>query len=109
MNTLDIFLDEKAKSLINSFSYCFKVPITIFSADFKDELVTGSYSVSGYCRLIWEHLHYKSHCRDLDLRRRSSNNAAPQFYVCHAGMVDVVVPIKLGDIEKSGGGGGYMP
>jgi AraC-like DNA-binding protein len=106
MNTIDLFLDEKVKSLIDSFSYCFKVPITIFSADLKDELVMGFYSMSGYCSLIWKHLHYESRCRELDLKMclRSLNNAVPQFYVCHAGMVDAAVPIKLENVEKDGRG-----
>jgi AraC-like DNA-binding protein/ligand-binding sensor protein len=107
MNTIDLFLDEKVKSLIDSFSYCFKVPITIFSADLKDELVMGFYSMSDYCSLIWKHLHYEGRCRELDLKMclRSLNNAAsraPQFYVCHAGMVDAAVPITLGNVEKDG-------
>jgi AraC-like DNA-binding protein/ligand-binding sensor protein len=100
MNTLDLFLDEKVKRLIDSFSYCFKLPITIFSADLKETLALGFYPMCSYCRLIQDQLHYKSRCRELDLKMglHFSNDAAsraPQFYVCYAGMVDATVPIKL--------------
>jgi AraC-like DNA-binding protein/ligand-binding sensor protein len=97
MNGIDLFLEEKVKNLIDSFSYCFKVRITIFSADLEQKLAVGFYPTCSYCRLIREKLGYKNRCLQLDRKMclRSLNSSGPLSYVCYAGLVDSVFPIKL--------------
>jgi ligand-binding sensor protein/AraC-like DNA-binding protein len=99
MDELDLFLEEKVKNLIDSFSYCFKVRITIFSVDLKKKLAVGFYPTCRYCGLIREQLHYKNRCLEQDLKMclRSEKYSAPLVYTCHAGMVDAVLPIKLNE------------
>jgi ligand-binding sensor protein len=109
MNRIDLFLDENVKHLIDSFSYCFNVRITIFSADLEEKLAVGFYPTCSYCELVREQLRLKGRCLEQDrkLCLRSLHSASPQFYGCHAGMVDAVIPIKLeewGDYEVGGGG-----
>jgi AraC-like DNA-binding protein/ligand-binding sensor protein len=104
MNEIDLFLEEKVKNLIDSFSYCFKVRITIFSADLKKKLAVGFYPTCSYCSLIREGLEYKNRCFQLDRKMclRSLNSSAPLSYVCHAGLVDSVFPIRLNETAVIG-------
>jgi AraC-like DNA-binding protein/ligand-binding sensor protein len=97
MNEIDLFLEEKVKNLIDSFSYCFKVRITIFSVDLQKKLAVGFYPTCSYCKLIREELGYKHRCLQLDRRMclRSLSNTAPLSYDCYAGLVDSAFPIKL--------------
>ncbi|MDR1175238.1 MAG: PocR ligand-binding domain-containing protein [Treponema sp.] len=96
MNEIDLFLEKKVKNLIDSFSYCFKVRITIFSVDLQEKLAVGFYPTCSYCKLIREELGYKNHClqQDRKMSLRSLNSHVPLSYVCHAGLVDSVFPIK---------------
>jgi AraC-like DNA-binding protein/ligand-binding sensor protein len=97
MNGIDLFLEEKVKNLIDSFSYCFKVRITIFSTDLQEEMAVGFYPTCTYCRLIREELKFKHHCLQQDrwMCLRSLNSPAPLSYICHAGLMDSAFPIKL--------------
>jgi ligand-binding sensor protein/AraC-like DNA-binding protein len=99
MKALDVFLEEKAKKLIISFSYCFKVCISIFSADIQKNMSLGFYPLCGYCRLIREKLHYDNRCRQMDRKMclRSTNSSVPLVYSCHAGLVDTAFPIRLNE------------
>jgi AraC-like DNA-binding protein/ligand-binding sensor protein len=105
MGRINVFLEDKVKDLIDSFSYCFKVGITFFSADLDERLVVGLYPMCSYCRLVRDTLHLKHRCQEQDRKMclRSLKSASPQFYVCHAGMVDAVFPIRLEEWEDKTG------
>ncbi|MDR1105025.1 MAG: PocR ligand-binding domain-containing protein [Treponema sp.] len=96
MNAIDVFLEEKVKSLIDSFSWCFKVHITIFSRDVQERLEPGL-PLCGYCKLVRETLRYDHRCvrMDQEMCFRSTNSPVPLVYPCHAGLVDAAFPIKL--------------
>jgi ligand-binding sensor protein/AraC-like DNA-binding protein len=97
MKAIDIFLEEKAKNLINSFCHCFKVCISIFSADVQENLTLGFAPLCRYCGLVREKLHYDHRCIQMDheMCLRSTNSLTPLVYPCHAGLVDAAFPIKL--------------
>ncbi|MDR0635834.1 MAG: PocR ligand-binding domain-containing protein [Treponema sp.] len=99
MKVLDVFLEEKAKKLISSFSHCFKVCISIFSADVQKNLTLGFNPLCNYCTLVRGKLHYDHCCIQMDheMCLRSTNSLVPLVYPCHAGLVDVAFPIKLND------------
>jgi AraC-like DNA-binding protein/ligand-binding sensor protein len=98
MNTLDIFFTEDVKKLINSFSYCFNVRITIFSTDMKKKLAVDFYDCKcDYCRHIGITLGLEHRCAALDreMCARSEQGSAPLVYTCHSGLVDAALPIRL--------------
>jgi ligand-binding sensor protein/AraC-like DNA-binding protein len=98
MNEIDVFLEEKVKNLIDSFSYCFKVHITIFSRDVQKKLAQGP-PLCYYCGLVREKLCYDHRCIQMDREMcfRSTNSSVPLVYLCHAGLVDAAFPIKLNE------------
>jgi len=57
----------------------------------------------GFCSLIQSTEEGMRRCQDCDRRAAevSLKEGRPMFYTCHAGLMDVVVPIKVGD-EKIG-------
>ena len=99
MKVIDVFLEEKAKKLISSFSHCFKLCISIFSADVQKNLNLGFYPLCNYCKLVREKLQYDHRCIRLDheMCLHSTNSLIPLVYPCHAGLVDVAFPIKLNE------------
>jgi ligand-binding sensor protein len=99
MKVIDVFLEEKVKKLITSFSHCFKVCISIFSADVQRNLTLGFYPICNYCKLVREKLHYDHRCirMDHEMCFRSTNSLAPLVYPCYAGLVDAAFPIKLNE------------
>jgi ligand-binding sensor protein/predicted DNA-binding transcriptional regulator AlpA len=98
MKEIDVFLEEKVKNLMASFSCCFKVHITIFSGDMRKKLVQGP-PLCGYCELVREKLRYEHRCIQLDREMcfRSTDSFIPLVYPCHAGLVDAAFPIKLNE------------
>jgi ligand-binding sensor protein len=66
MKVIDVFFEEKAKQLISSFCHCFKVCISIFSADVRRDLTMAFYPLCRYCKLIREELKYDQRCVRMD-------------------------------------------
>jgi AraC-like DNA-binding protein/ligand-binding sensor protein len=98
MRSLDLFFDDQVNSLMTSFSYCFKVHLTIFPLDLKHPLETGFYTTHcSYCKLIRDTLGYKGRCDHLDRKMctRSESSSTPLIYTCHAGLIDAVGSIRL--------------
>jgi AraC-like DNA-binding protein/ligand-binding sensor protein len=98
MKNLELFFDDKAKKLINSFSYCFNVRITIFSTDLHKKLAVDFYDRQcPYCRHIREDLGLEYRCdrQDREMCSLSERKSVPLVYVCHSGLVDAAIPIRL--------------
>ncbi|MDR0399958.1 MAG: PocR ligand-binding domain-containing protein [Treponema sp.] len=93
-----VVFDEEVQRLIDSFSYCFKVRVTIFSSG-GDNLVIGyPYGLSPYCLLIRESLGMEQACLKQNSQSfiRSRKLQRPLLYHCHAGLTEAVMPILSG-------------
>jgi AraC-like DNA-binding protein/ligand-binding sensor protein len=94
---LGLFFDEKVQQLIDSFAYCFKVKITIFSAR-MEELVVGLQNPgSSYCQLIQNKLRLRYRCchQDTKMCKLCCERDDLIIYECYAGPYEAVLPIKI--------------
>jgi len=94
---LRLFFDEEVQRLIDSFAYCFKVKITLFSARMEEMVVGLQNPGSAFCRLIQKKLRYRYRCcrQDKMMCERSGKKDGVIVYDCYAGLSEVVVPIKI--------------
>jgi AraC-like DNA-binding protein/ligand-binding sensor protein len=100
MRSLDLFFNDQVNGLMTSFSYCFKVHLTIFPLDLNRPLETGFYTTHcSYCKLVRDTLGYKDRCDRLGRKMctRSESSSAPLIYTCHAGLIDTAASIRLND------------
>lgn len=94
-----VIFDEEVQALIDSFSYCFKVRFTIFTAGGEDMLIGYPYGLTPYCRLIRETLGETKAClrQNSQSFARSGKLHRPLLYHCHAGVTEAVMPIISGE------------
>ena len=94
---LGLFFDEEVQRLINSFAYCFKVKITIFSARMEELIVGLQNPGSGFCQLIQKKLRMRYICcrQDKLMCERCEQKDEIIVYDCYAGLSEIVVPIKI--------------
>ncbi|MDR0759406.1 MAG: PocR ligand-binding domain-containing protein, partial [Treponema sp.] len=98
MKGLDLFFDDQVTKLLVSFSYCFKIRLTIFSFELDKAVCIGFYTGnSAYCRLVREQPGYLRHCENQDrtMCTRAEKSPSPLVYQCHAGLGEAVIPIRL--------------
>jgi AraC-like DNA-binding protein/ligand-binding sensor protein len=96
---LGLFFDAEVQNLIDSFAYCFKVKITIFSAN-MEELVVGLHNPgSRFCRMIQKQLRIRYRCcrQDKLMCERCRQKQDLLVYYCYAGLSEAVMPIKIGE------------
>jgi AraC-like DNA-binding protein len=101
MKDLELFFDDNVKKLMSGFSYCFNVRTTIFSTDLRKKLAVDYYDTHcPYCRHIRKDLGLEYRCdrQDREMCGRSVRSSAPLVYVCHSGLVDTAIPLKLGEV-----------
>jgi AraC-like DNA-binding protein/ligand-binding sensor protein len=94
---LGLFFDEEVQNLIDSFAYCFKVKITIFSAN-MEELVVGLHNPgSHFCQLIQKQMRIRYRCCQQDklMCERCRQKQDLLVYCCYAGLSEAVMPIKI--------------
>jgi len=94
---LGLFFDEEVQRLIDSFAYCFKVKITIFSARMEEMIVGLQNPGSTYCQLIQKKLRLRYRCcrQDKLMCERCEKQDKTIVYHCYAGLSEIVVPIKI--------------
>jgi AraC-like DNA-binding protein len=94
---LRLFFNEEVQQLIDSFAYCFKVKITVFSPEMEELLVGLQNPGSQFCRLIQKDLHFHSRCRCQDKRmcERCNQKHGLLIYNCYAGLREAVLPINI--------------
>jgi AraC-like DNA-binding protein len=94
-----VVFDEEVQRLIDSFSYCFKVRVTIFSSGGEDLVIGYPYGLSPYCLLIRESLGLERACLKQNSQSfiRSRKLRRPLLYHCHAGLAEAVMPIISGE------------
>jgi AraC-like DNA-binding protein/ligand-binding sensor protein len=94
---LGLFFDEEIQRLIDSFAYCFKVKITVFSS-MMEELIVGLQNPgSDFCQMIQKklRLHYLCCRQDKLMCERCEKKNDIVVYHCHAGLSEAVLPIKV--------------
>jgi len=94
---LGLFFDEEVQRLIDSFAYCFKVKITIFSARMEEMVVGLQNPGSAFCQLIQKKLRYRYRCcrQDKLMCERCEQKDEVIIYNCYGGLSEIVVPIKI--------------
>jgi AraC-like DNA-binding protein/ligand-binding sensor protein len=98
MKAIDVFVDDKVQNLLTSFTYFFKVRLSIFDVDLKRYLSTGLYpDHCAYCALLWDKLGYYDQCRNLDrtMCGHAEKSATPVTYPCHGGMMDSCLAVRF--------------
>jgi AraC-like DNA-binding protein/ligand-binding sensor protein len=96
---LGLFFDEEVQRLIDSFAYCFKVKMTVFSLN-MEELIVGLQNPGGrYCQLIQQELRIRYRCcrQDKLMCTRCEQRQELLVYHCYAGLSEAVMPIKVED------------
>jgi AraC-like DNA-binding protein len=94
---LGLFFDEEVQRLIDSFVYCFKVRITIFSTVIESMIVGFPVGVphdlSDFCTLVREK--FLSRCLQQDRQRCRRSSHGELVYQCFAGPTEMVMPILV--------------
>jgi len=94
--TQRIFFDPEVKQLIDSFSYCFGVKITLYSPLVEEWLVGSFLQSSDYCTLLQKGMQYRPRClaQDRLMCERCKRLGKLTVYRCHGGLNEAVMPIE---------------
>jgi AraC-like DNA-binding protein/ligand-binding sensor protein len=94
---LGFFFNEEVQQLIDSFAYCFKVKITIFSSRMEELIVGLQNPGSTFCQLVQKKLRLRYRCcrQDKLMCERCVQKNDIVMYHCHAGPSEAVLPIKV--------------
>jgi AraC-like DNA-binding protein/ligand-binding sensor protein len=94
---LSLFFDEEVQRLIDSFAYCFKVKITVFSAAMEELIVGLQNPGSHFCQLIQKGLCLRYRCcrQDKLMCERCEHQQQLLVYRCYAGLSEAVMPISV--------------
>ncbi|MDR2553447.1 MAG: PocR ligand-binding domain-containing protein [Treponema sp.] len=94
---LGLFFDGEVQRLIDSFAFCFKVKITVFSARMEEMIVGLQNPGSCFCRLIQRKLRFRYRCcrQDMLMCQRCLHKDNPVIYQCYAGPSEAILPIKI--------------
>jgi AraC-like DNA-binding protein/ligand-binding sensor protein len=94
---LGLFFDPEVQRLIDSFAYCFRVKITIFSSGMEELIVGLENPGSSYCRLVQNGLHIRYRCARQDklMCERCGHRRRLTVYRCHAGLSEAVLPMAV--------------
>ena len=94
---LGFFFDEELQRLIDSFAYCFKVKITVFSSRMEELIVGLQNPGSLFCQLIQKKLRLRYRCcrQDKFMCERCEQKDDLLVYHCFAGPSEAVLPIKI--------------
>lgn len=88
---------KKIKQLLTDFFYATGININLLRADFSP--VCESVCNSGFCRCVQKNPQGKKACRESDraLLEKCRDTLSASMHICHAGLVDMAVPIVQGD------------
>jgi AraC-like DNA-binding protein/ligand-binding sensor protein len=97
MEKLGTFFDEEVQRLIDSFAYCFKVKITIFSSKMEELIVGLQNPGAQFCQMVQKKLHYRYRCcrQDKVMCERCQRKQELLVYDCYAGLSETVLPISI--------------
>lgn len=91
------FFDPEVQRLIDSFAYCFRVKITVFSPEMEELIVGLQNPGATYCSLIQKGLKIRYRCCRQDTLMCESCNRHRKLtvYRCHAGLSEAVLPMEI--------------
>lgn len=95
-NVLRTVLSEDVKKIFDQFSQCFGVRIVFYNAD--GELLTEGQDCPDceYCRLVQQKLYGEQPCQEMNASGRAAASSKTMVrYQCHAGLLEVVVPVVM--------------
>lgn len=94
---LGTFFDPEVQRLIDSFAYCFRVKITVFSPDMEELIVGLQNPGAHYCSLIQNSLKIRYRCCRQDKLMCESCNRHKRLmvYRCHGGLSESVLPMEI--------------
>ena len=94
---LRLFFDEEFQHIIDSFAYCFKIKISIFSSHMEDLIVGLQNPGSRFCQMVQKeiHLYYRCCHQDKLMLERCSKKDSLLVYRCFAGPSEAIFPIKI--------------
>jgi len=94
---LGLFFDPEVQRLIDSFAYCFRVKITVFSPEMEELIVGLQNPGSRYCRIVQKGLQIRYRCcrQDKLMCERCARGRRLTIYRCHAGLSEAVLPLEI--------------
>ncbi|MBU0929076.1 MAG: PocR ligand-binding domain-containing protein [Spirochaetes bacterium] len=94
---LGLFFDPEVQRLIDSFAYCFRVKITVFSPEMEELIVGLQNPGSRYCRIVQKGLQVRYRCcrQDKLMCERCARRRRLTIYRCHAGLSEAVLPLEI--------------
>jgi AraC-like DNA-binding protein/ligand-binding sensor protein len=94
---LNLFFDEEVQRLIDSFAYCFKVKITVYSAGMEELIVGLQNPGSRFCQMVQKGLRFRYRCcrQDKLMCERCERKHELLVYRCYAGPSEAVMPIQV--------------
>lgn len=96
ISTFDI---AKLHSLLKDFYQLTRIRITVFDDSFR-ELTSYPDEIADFCQLIRQSPEYtmKCHICDRHACETASRRTSTYTYVCHAGLTESIIPIRIGNI-----------
>ncbi len=94
---LGLFFDHEVQRLIDSFAFCFRVKITVFSSNMEELIVGLQNPGARYCRLIQKRMRLRYRCcrQDKLMCERCGARLRLMVYRCHAGLSEAVLPLEV--------------
>lgn len=94
---LGLFFDPEVHRLIDSFAYCFRVKVTVFSSEMEELIVGLQNPGSTFCRLIQSRLRIRYRCCRLDklMCEQCGQSRKLTVYRCHVGLSEAILPIEV--------------
>lgn len=95
--TLDILLSDEVCRLLDSFASTMKVQVVFYSANGQVLKRGRSFGNSRYCSFMQEKFFGIDRCIALDnaMQKRSLKSDRAVLYKCHAGLYELVAPVKI--------------
>lgn len=89
---------EMLRMVMKDFHTLTHIRIAVLDCDIQ-ELIAYPPNKCAFCDFIRQQPRFDKRCRecDIDAFRRSKNNNAPHMYSCHAGLTEIIIPIRKDD------------
>lgn len=99
-SNLDLFYNEKVRELVDHFAKCFDVRVVLCDARGQILMTDQQSSNCQFCQYIQNDLYGKEPCFKMDQDKQEEASAKKEMivYECHAGMIEVIVPLFINEV-----------